>query len=64
MADLPVEVVRELDITVVTIPVRFGDKLCRDSVDLTSDQFYQMLKESKALPTHLGTVTGDVCRSP
>ncbi len=50
VADLPAEVARELDITVVPILVRFGDKVYRDGIDLTSDQFYQMLKESKALP--------------
>lgn len=50
VADLPAEVARELDISVVPILVRFGDKVYRDGVDLTSDQFYLMLKESKVLP--------------
>lgn len=44
VADLPDEVVKELDIEVVPILVRFGDKLYRDGIDLTSDESYRMLK--------------------
>lgn len=50
VADLPDEVVKELDIGVVPILVRFGDKLYRDGIDLTSDEFYRMLEESRVLP--------------
>ena len=50
VADLPYEVVRELGITVVPIAVRFGEKVYRDNIDLTAEQFYEKLKQSKVLP--------------
>jgi len=50
VADLPSKVVKELGITVIPILVRFGEKVYRDSIDLTSEQFYEKLKESKTLP--------------
>ena len=50
VADLPSRVVEDLDITVVPLLVRFGEDTYRDGIDLTADQFYEKLKESKALP--------------
>jgi DegV family protein with EDD domain len=50
VADLPSGVIKELGITVIPILVRFGEQVYRDGIDLTSDQFYEKLKESKALP--------------
>ena len=50
VADLPSGVVKELGITVIPILVRFGEKVYRDGIDLTSEQFYEKLKESKTLP--------------
>jgi len=50
VADLPYEVIRELGITVVPIPVRFGEKVYRDNIDLTADEFYEKLKHSMVLP--------------
>ncbi len=50
VADLPSKVVKELGITVIPILVRFGEKLYRDGVDLTSKQFYQRLVDSKTVP--------------
>ena len=50
VADLPSRVVEDLGITVVPLLVRFGEDAYRDGIDLTADQFYEKLKESKALP--------------
>ena len=50
VADLPSEVVKELDITVIPIPVRFGEEVYRDNIDLTPEQFYDKLRDSKVLP--------------
>ena len=50
VSDLPPQVVKELGITVIPLIVRFGEKLYRDGVDLTSEQFYQRLTASKILP--------------
>jgi len=62
VADLPPDVVKELGITVIPILVRFGEKVYRDGIDLTAEQFYQKLKESKLLPgtsvPSPGTVAG------
>jgi len=49
-ADLPPAVAQELGITVVPLNVRFGDKVYRDGVDLTAEQFYQRLVNSQVLP--------------
>ena len=51
VADLPPQVVKELDITVIPILIRWGEELYRDGIDLTSEQFYERLKRSKIPPT-------------
>ena len=50
VADLPSQVVNELGITVVPLNVRFGEKVYRDGIDLTAEQFYERLKHSQILP--------------
>lgn len=50
IADLPSGVIKELGITVIPIIVRFGEQVYRDGIDLTSEQFYEKIKESKTLP--------------
>ena len=50
VADIPEGIARELGITVIPILVRFGDKVYRDGVDLTSDQFYRRLISDKEFP--------------
>jgi DegV family protein with EDD domain len=49
-SDLPAEVVRELDITVVPAPVQFGDRVYRDGVDLSTEEFYRKLQINSVLP--------------
>lgn len=50
-ADIPHDLVKELGITVVPLTVQFGDKSFLDGVDITPDQFFQWLIESRQLPT-------------
>jgi DegV family protein with EDD domain len=50
VADLPPQVVKELGIAVIPLLVRFGTELYRDGVDLTADEFYNMLARSKVFP--------------
>jgi len=50
VADLPAQVVQELGITVVPLNVRFGTEVYRDGIDLTPEQFYERLAQSKILP--------------
>lgn len=50
VADLPVDVVKELGVTVIPLLVRFGEMVYRDGIDLTAEQFYDKLKQSKILP--------------
>jgi len=50
-ADLPVQLAQELGITVVPVYVRFGDKVYRDRVDMSEDEFYQKLLQSPVHPS-------------
>ena len=50
VSDLPEEIARELDITVIPLNVRFGTDVYRDGIDLTPDEFYEKLMCSKTLP--------------
>lgn len=50
-ADLPGELARELDITVVPLNVHFGEETFLDGVDLDADQFFERLVSSSQLPT-------------
>jgi len=50
VADLPTQIVKELGITVIPINVRFGEKVYRDGIDLTTEQFYDILRRSKIFP--------------
>lgn len=50
VADLPLKVAQELDITVVPLNVRFGTEVYRDNIDLSAEQFYKKLAQSETLP--------------
>jgi len=50
VADLPPEIASELGITVVPLTVRFGERVFRDGVDLTSEQFYRRLASEQTMP--------------
>lgn len=57
-SDLPVELAKELDISVVPLMVRFGSETYKDGVDLSADQFYQKLVHSSVLPTTAAPAPG------
>jgi DegV family protein with EDD domain len=52
-ADLPAPIVQELGITVVPLYVRFGEKVYRDRVDISENDFYQRLQHD---PIHPNTI--------
>jgi DegV family protein with EDD domain len=51
MADLPADIIKKLNITVIPVNVLFGTDSYRDGVDMTTEQFYTKLVASKNLPT-------------
>ncbi len=59
IADLPPQVTQELGITVVSLHVRFGTQVYRDGINLTADQFYEMLTKSEVLPVTSVPSPGD-----
>jgi len=50
-ADLPSELAEELGITVVPVYLRFGDKVYRDRVDISEDEFYHRLLHDPIHPS-------------
>lgn len=50
-ADIPADVVAKLGISIVPLNVIFGRETYRDGVDITPQQFYKRLVESKIHPT-------------
>lgn len=51
VADIPKHLAEANDITVLPLTVNFEDGSYRDGEDLTTDQFFEKLKEVKKLPT-------------
>ncbi len=51
IADLPAQVVNDLGIAVVPLNISFGTETYIDGVELTADQFYMKLRDSKVFPT-------------
>lgn len=58
-SDLPVDVAKALNITVVPASIHFGDKVYRDGVDLSSDDFYRKLQADSVLPKTSTPSPGD-----
>jgi len=50
-ACIPPELVREYNIHVLPFVLMFGEQVYLDGVDVTTTQFYRMLREAKHLPT-------------
>src|SRR5260221_98933 len=50
-ADLPPELARELDITVIPLTVHFGKEVLRDGIDIDSQRFFKRLRTMKSIPT-------------
>jgi DegV family protein with EDD domain len=51
LGDVPADLVKDLDISVIPIHVIFGTESFQDGIDLTTEQFYSRLVTSKTLPT-------------
>ena len=49
-SDIPRALVDDLNITVVPLTISFGHESFRDGLDLTADEFYARLRETKQLP--------------
>jgi DegV family protein with EDD domain len=49
--DIPLELVKELGITVVPVYVVFGQRTYRDGVDLDTDEFFRKLLHDASHPT-------------
>ena len=49
--DIPAEIIKQYDITIVPLNILFGTDNYQDRVNLTPAQFYKMLVESKVHPT-------------
>ena len=58
-ADLTPEMVEELGVTTVPLQVIFGDEAYREGVDITTEEFYERLVESRQLPTTSAPSVGD-----
>ena len=58
-SDLTPAIASELGITIVPLYVHFGTEFYRDGVDLTTEDFYQKLAQSKDLPTTSAPSPGD-----
>lgn len=51
VSDLPPEVVKEMEITVVPLNVHFGHETYKDRVDLSTEDFYHKLEHSSIFPS-------------
>ena len=59
VAMLPAELARDLNIRVVPIVLNLGDRSYRDGVDLTTSEFYRLLRASEVLPTTSAPSVGE-----
>jgi DegV family protein with EDD domain len=59
VCDLPAQMAKELGITVIPLPVHFGNEVYRDGVDISTEEFYQKLETSKVFPTTAIPPPGD-----
>lgn len=58
-SDIPPEIARELDITVVPLSVRFGAQTYRDGIDIMPEEFYRRLVEEPVHPATSAASPGD-----
>jgi len=61
-SDLSPQVAQELEITVVPVYVRFGERVYRDGVDISQDEFYQKLAQSSVHPSTAAPSPGDFAK--
>ena len=58
--DVPQQLVRELDITVVPEYVRFGQEVYRDGIDINQDEFYHKLWSGPVYPSTSFTISSEL----
>lgn len=58
-ADIPADLTKALDITVVPLSVHFGLETFKDGVDISSDQFFEKLQKTQTLPKTSQPSTGE-----
>jgi fatty acid-binding protein DegV len=51
--DLPVDIIRDLGVTVVPEYLRFGDQVYRDQIDISEDDFTKGLPSDTFIPIPL-----------
>ena len=57
--DLPKDILKKFNITEVPVNVTFGDKVYKENVDITGDEFYKKLTSSNDFPTTSQPSPGD-----
>ncbi|HJN59397.1 MAG TPA: DegV family protein, partial [Dehalococcoidia bacterium] len=58
-ADIPADLLKKNNITEVPVIVNFGDESFKENVDLSADDFYERLQNSKEFPTTSQPAVGD-----
>lgn len=58
-SDLPADIARALGITIVPVYICFGNKTYRDGVDISPEELYQKLENTKDYPTTTQPIPGD-----
>lgn len=48
--DIPSAELKQMGVEMIPLTVRFGEKIYRDGIDLSHDQFYEMLSKASELP--------------
>jgi len=61
-ADIPHDLAKELDISVVPLNIHFGDRVHLDWVDLKPDEFYEMLRNDPEHPRTSQPSPGDFAK--
>jgi DegV family protein with EDD domain len=62
-SDIPLEVAKKLDITIVPVYIYFGDKAYKDGVDIGPDELYKRLVEGSIHPTTTQPMPADFAKA-
>jgi DegV family protein with EDD domain len=58
-ATVPRDLIQELDIRIVPVPLSFDNQTFRDGVDITPAEIYRLLRNGKCIPTTAAPSAGD-----